>query len=931
MKPDVPNKYKCFPFWSWNDKLDKEELVRQIDWMHDNGVGGFFMHARGGLTTPYLGKEWFECVEACLKRAKELNMEAYAYDENGWPSGFAGGKLLEKEENRDTYLTYSFGKYDSNAYASYDISGDKLIKTNKGDNNLNVYLNVSSSTVDICNKDVVKQFIESTHEEYKKHDKYGNLKGFFTDEPQLYRWGTPFTRVLAKYFKDKYNEDLLDRLGLLFVEKEGYRDFRYKYWKAMQDLMLNSYAKQIYDWCDKNGYKLTGHYVEENMLYGQMWCCAGIMPFYEYEHIPGCDWLGRSIASDINPKQVGSVCAQLGKKQVMSEMFGCVGWDTTPLELKHIAEFLMVSGVNIICQHLLPYSEHGQRKRDYPEHYGKGNPWVDKDFKMFNDYFSRLGYHLANSKEVVNVGLLQPIRSCYFNYKRDNDAASIQEIDVSFEQAVNLLGEKHIPYHLLDETIMAKHASVKGKQLIVGNYAYDYVILPKVVYTMDKTTEALLHQFILNGGKLILLGNKPEYLEGNPYSYDYLISNASIEEIKESLPFSLEDNKQIRISYRLDEQGKPYLYVVNLGDELDVDLKYQNHKSWINDFDNKLLSNKILLNKYESMILYPSNEDVKEEKKPNILKLGGSWKLSEPVDNYLLLDNVSYSKDGVHYSVPMNYMAVLDHLLNERYEGDLYLKYECDIKKLPNKCLALVEDLHNIEFSVNGTQISKSGYKQEKDLWTYNVLTALKEGHNELVLRITYKQQENVYKALFGGSDGETLRNCLAYDTTIEPIYLKGDFGVDADYKDGEQDNIVIANKFAIIEQPKEIKELIKDGFPFFRGDISLEQEVDIKDTKQLLVFNSRLQVIDVFVNDNFVKRTMFEYKVDLSKHLKVGKNKIRLVISVSNRNLMGPHHALEEEPLFVGPFTYERFTSWDKDGNSPAFKSRYSFVKTII
>ena len=81
MKPDVPNKYKCFPFWSWNDKLDKEELVRQIDWMHDNGVGGFFMHARGGLTTPYLGKEWFECVEACLKRAKELNMEAYAYDD----------------------------------------------------------------------------------------------------------------------------------------------------------------------------------------------------------------------------------------------------------------------------------------------------------------------------------------------------------------------------------------------------------------------------------------------------------------------------------------------------------------------------------------------------------------------------------------------------------------------------------------------------------------------------------------------------------------------------------------------------------------------------------------------------------------------------------------------------------------------------------
>ena len=45
----VENKYKCVPFWSWNDELDERALVEQIDWMYENGVGGFFMHARGGL------------------------------------------------------------------------------------------------------------------------------------------------------------------------------------------------------------------------------------------------------------------------------------------------------------------------------------------------------------------------------------------------------------------------------------------------------------------------------------------------------------------------------------------------------------------------------------------------------------------------------------------------------------------------------------------------------------------------------------------------------------------------------------------------------------------------------------------------------------------------------------------------------------------
>ena len=931
MKKNIPNQYKSFPFWSWNDELEETELIKQIDWMHESGIGGFFMHARGGLTTPYLGEKWFKCVEACLKRAKELDMEAYAYDENGWPSGFVGGLLLKEEENRDAYLTYQIGKYDPKAYVSYDLSTNKLIRADKGDNNLNIYLNVSNSTADICNKDVVRKFIDSTHELYKKHDIYGNLRGFFTDEPQYYRWGTPYTRVLPNYFKDKYDEEILDRLGLLFVEKEGYRDFRYKYWKAMQDLMLHSFGKQIYDWCEKNGYILTGHYVEESSLRGQMWCCAGIMPFYEYEHIPGCDWLGRRISSDINPRQLGSVAAQLGKKQVMSEMFGCVGWDTTPLELKHIAEFLMVNGVNIMCQHLLPYSEHGQRKRDYPEHYSKVNPWTEKDFKSFNDYFSMLGYHLANSKEIVNVGVLQPIRSCYFNYKRDNDVGSIKEIDNGYTESLNLLAEKHVPYHLLDETILAKHAHVEGNKLVVGLYSYDCIILPKVIYTMDKTTEGLLHQFINNGGRVLLLGEKPTYLEGNPFEYDYLNANISLEEIKDSLEFVASDNENIRVSYRLDEDGKPYFYVVNLGEETEMDISYQNYKGWKNDFDERLLGQHIHFDKYESMLLYPTNEATKEEKKLHIMNLKNEFDVSEPVDNYLTLDNVKYSKDGVHYSKAMSYMAVFNLLLEERYQGDVYLKYEFDVKEIPNKCLALVEDSNNLELHLNGVKIEKSGWTQEKDLWTYNVQKALKTGLNELILHINFVQSEDVYYALFGENVTESLKNCLVYPTTIEAIYLKGDFGVDGDYMDGQQKDIVLANKFSIVKQSKHIKELIKDGFPFFRGDISLEQELDIKDINQLLVFNKRFQMIDVYINDQFVDRMLFNSKLDLSKHLKIGKNKIRLVLTISNRNLMGPHHENQEEPLSVGPYSFEKMGTWNKDGESPLYQKRYSFVKTII
>ena len=107
--------YKPVPFWSWNDELEPEELCRQIDWMQENGIGGFFMHARSGLKTEYLSEEWMQCIRACAERATQLGMEAWAYDENGWPSGFAGGKLLEDPANRDCYILSSTGAYDLTA------------------------------------------------------------------------------------------------------------------------------------------------------------------------------------------------------------------------------------------------------------------------------------------------------------------------------------------------------------------------------------------------------------------------------------------------------------------------------------------------------------------------------------------------------------------------------------------------------------------------------------------------------------------------------------------------------------------------------------------------------------------------------------------------------------------------------------------------
>ena len=927
--------YQCIPFWSWNDELDEKGLCDQVEWMNENGVGGFFMHARGGLKTEYLGEKWFDCIKACSEKAEELGMEAYAYDENGWPSGFVGGKLLDDIENHDRYLTVTFGAYDKNALVSYDMSGESLVRVQSGDNCLNVFHHYAASTADILNPEVVDKFLAMTHEEYKKRDTY-NLKGFFTDEPQYYRWGTPYTKVLNTYFKETYGEDILDGLGLLFVEKKGYRTFRYHYWKAMQDLMLNNFAKKVYDWCDVNGYKLTGHYVEEGSMGAQMWCCGGIMPFYEYEHIPGIDWLGRTTGSALAPKQVASVAAQLGKKQIITETYGCCGWDVTPQELKEIAECQYVGGVNLMCQHLLPYTEHGQRKRDYPAHYSTVNPWVRKNFKEFNDYFSYLGKTLAESKEIVNVGMMHPMRSVYFDYKRYEEAQGhgIADLEQSLQGLTQELTERQIPFHYIDETILAKYGKVDGKRLVVGECAYEYLVFPKML-TMDISTEKLLKEFVAAGGKVLLTDEKPTYLEGEEYDYGYLASNVTWEEIASAQPFTATRNAGVRTNYSVDNEGRAFIYAVNLGEDTVVDFTLKSGSSFevydILKDESHIISTKVPFDKGQSYLLYISNETPVEKKAKKALRLGKEFVVCGTPKNYLFLDYARYSTDGETYSEPLHHMGIFDLLLQRRYEGKLYLKYEATVEEVPTDCVLLAEDTNTLAITVNGVKVQCTGTSEvEKPLLSYDVAKYLRQGKNEVVVEMQYFQSEQVYYALFGENVTESLKNCLAYDSDIEAIALKGSFGVYGEFEAGNKDKVVLGEKFRIGKQQTVVTDLVEQGYPFFSGDITLKQTLHVDDTDCELVIDDRFQLLEVKVNGVDFGKWMFGKRLDVSKALKVGDNEIEIVLTVGNRNLLGPFHTREQENFSVGPFTWERFGTW-KDGKSDFVVDKYAFVKTLV
>lgn len=955
LKKDLKD-YQGIPFWSWNDKLDNEELKRQIRQMKQAGIGGFFMHARGGLQTEYLGEEWFSAVKACIEEAKAQNLNAWCYDENGWPSGFAGMKLLEDSANHAHYITCERkDSFDETALAVYKLVNDNIVRIFKNSDDIKEYICIydktNASVVDILNEEVVKKFIEETHEKYYERFKenFGDaILGFFTDEPQYFRWDTAYTPVILKAFREEYHEDVLDTLGALFVDCSEAYELRFKYWRLMNKLFVTAFAKQIYDWCCEHNCLFTGHAVEESSLSGQMWCCAGIMPFYEYEQIPGIDWLGREISTEMAPRQVSSAAQQLGKKQVLTETFACAGWDVTPKELKRIAEWQYVNGVNLMCHHLYPYSIRGQRKRDYPAFYSECNPWT-VEFKHFNDYFTTLGYMLAESNEAAHVAIIHPMHSAYLTYNRQKDYESVKQLEEDFRALIEKFGAANILHHYVDETLLEKYGKVDGNKLIMGLCQYDYVVIPKM-QSLDSSTVKLLKEYVQNGGKLYLEGEKPCFVDGKKAELDFLKTNVPFEAmVNEEYEINHKDT-EIRSTYRKSDFGD-FIYAVNLSKEKEYDLEFKVNAKGAKLFD--------LEHKKEKPVYFEKEEN--QIKVPLCFKPGQSFvillddhavsgagmqtydkeviydtnvRIAAKTENALTIDYARISYDNKSYEEKLPIMAISDRLLKERRNGKVFLKYSFDVTEVPESIFVETERMpvSNVWLNGENVTIDKQG-RLDRSFVRTDIKKLVKLGCNEFVFEIDYFQSENVYHVLFDLKDGtESLLNCLSYDTDIEAIYIMGDFHVvsKTGFVKGDKGTSVANGDFTIIKSMESIdaSKIVEQGYPFFAGEMTIEKQVFLEDPDCKLKLVGRFALAEVYLNDRFVSKLMFDDGCDLTEYAKAGLNNLKVKLINSNRNLLGPFHcSYDHEPYGVGPGTFDMYGSW-VDGKSKQYRDSYSFAK---
>ncbi|MBO5006468.1 MAG: hypothetical protein J6C89_03385, partial [Clostridia bacterium] len=594
----APSKeYRAAPFWAWNCELKKETLEKQIEYMKEMGFGGYYMHTRVGMATPYLSDEFMELVSACIEKGKQIGMDSYLYDEDRWPSGSAGGFTAKADpENRQKFLCFTYTPYDdgtlitdadkakskapNNEYtllACFDVELDaqsKLVSYKRialsedaaaGHEKWFAYMEYAGYT-DVMRKGSIDTFINITHEQYKKWfggEFGGSVPTIFTDEPQMKAKNSlahaydkkapailPYTNDLDETFKEKYGVSLLDNLPVLIWENASGvpSPLRYHYHNHTTERFAEAFCDNIGKWCEDNKIIFTGHMMHEESLYSQTMSIGEAMRHYRGFGLPGIDMLCDK--RELNTaKQAQSAAHQYGKEGVMSELYGVTNWDFDFRGHKLQGDWQAALGVTHRVPHLYWVSMGGEAKRDYPAAIGHQSPWY-KEYKHIEDHFARVNTVMTRGTPCVDVAVIHPIESYWLSFgPADQTGEHRSDLGNRHEQLTEWLLLGLQDFDFISESLLPEQYRETDAGFAIGEMTYKTVIVP-YLDTIRKTTLDALKKFRKAGGEVIFMGEAPSFVDAIPSdeAKDFAKECICISWSKSALINALEKYRFIKIS-----------------------------------------------------------------------------------------------------------------------------------------------------------------------------------------------------------------------------------------------------------------------------------------------------------------------------------------------------------------------------------------------
>ncbi len=998
---NTPSEFRAAPFWAWNTKLSPDELRRQIRIFHEMGLGGFFMHARVGLNTPYLSDEFFECINACADEAEKLNMRAWLYDEDRWPSGAAGGLVTKNKEFRIRYLIPveiepggelpKYKEEDSICFGLFAITlsdDEKTMKSyrrieaesdRKEGEKVYVFHRVlaqesswfnNQTYLDTMNPEATAEFIRVTHEKYlEKSGKYfgKTIPGIFTDEPNFFHGQAhkelQWTDRIPELVKEKFGSDILARLPELLYRFEGeaISPLHREYMEISTELFVNSYAKPIYEFCEKAGIESTGHVLLEDSLFAQQLQVGAAMRFYEYMQAPGIDLLTEHNLIYDTAKQCTSMAHQFGRRWRLSETYGCTGWDFPFFGHKALGDWQFALGINLRCQHLAWYSMEAQAKRDYPASISFQSSWY-KQLPLVEDYFARLNAALSDGEEQRDLLVIHPEESAWSVMPmKDRSFTEESPWDLEMFETRNILLTHHLDFDYGDEEVMTRHCVVEEGRIRIAQAAYKAVLIPHMV-EIRGTTLAFLREFAAKGGKVFYLDTPPAYVDGKRSTEAAETYKAFTSVTKDNMVEMMSPAVR-RVSVTGEDGGEilPALYLLRKGEDFqtiflcNVGVVPRNNDGAPRVKDRKLVfpSVTVTVNEVSGKVyelnlktgeIYHADGEVANGKatiRTSFVELGSrlffitekeieakpmpqkpvslqsiklpadGWKIDRDEQNVLVLDQCAYCIDGGEWKAK-DYVLNVDTELRKVLDkpdrgGSMAQPWLTAHQETPERQLDLVL---RYDFTCKALPTGELYLALERpDLYTIKVNGATLEQKDaswwidpslrrlELPAAML-KEGENVIE--LAGKYHELLPG-------LESMFLLGEFGVEK-------------NTDTLIELPATFScgDVCDAGLPNYSGSLRYTRSFRAEKGKRTFIKVNGWQgsAFAVSVNGSeLIPVGWAPYEVEVTDLIRDGENKLVINVYGSRRNSHGPFYLPngESTPGWCGSWQLRQFEHPDK------------------
>lgn len=494
--------------------------VEGMQYYRDRGLGGIVCNV---AFDQYLQSEsHWQTLEKGIAACRQLGLTVWLYDEEGYPSGAAGGLVLAKD-----------AQYEATEMAYDTARGEPFVvrRAYEYTHAANNY-HAARRYANLIDDRAARCFVEITHEAYRRRLEpfFGDtIQAVFTDEPSLIAVdigripeparsrvrvadpldpnvlslpSVPWCYDLPDRYRERYGQDLMRQRRSLFVgDLDTDRQVRRQFWQLVAELTADRYFGAIQKWCQTHRVAASGHTLHEESILHHVPLEGNALKVLTRMDIPGLDMLSSDPAAVIHggwlTAALPSSAAELTSvRRVMTEisdfsqkMSG--GGPASLPDMQAAAGWQAAWGVT-----------------EFTLYYGTEDRPADTS-RAYGDYVGRLNAILKPARFDRRVLLYYPIYDLWAEYlpvagplRLESQSSRARQIVASFMQLGQAIQRSQIPFVLADHEHLAT-ARIDGEgRVCVGAGEFECLVVPQGV-ELAPDAAAIVARFQQSGGQVL--------------------------------------------------------------------------------------------------------------------------------------------------------------------------------------------------------------------------------------------------------------------------------------------------------------------------------------------------------------------------------------------------------------------------------------------